>query len=501
MLRHRFFVPTHARKGAPTRRATLMLWTLLVLHTVADAYAADPFLRRTAAVEVMEKVGPAVVNVTTRRQDPAFAPNTGRREEFFRNFLRPRQHGGNTQTLGSGVIIDRERHVLTNAHVIADSNRIRVTLADGREFPARLVGAAPNNDLAVLQIETEEALPWVPPGRSDDLMVGEPVIAIGNPFGLFSNTVTTGVLSAIDRSVTVEGDYYYGFLQTDASINPGNSGGPLLNAEGTLIGINTAIYRGGQGIGLAIPIDAARRVVAELLEHGEIPPPWIGLEFKSLDPGLQTVVQLPDRMSGALVTHVESNSPAERAGMKRGDIVLAIDGHRIERDRSFFEALKTSLVGQKIALQLWREGEILKDQLIAKAKAVQAIEGTYVKIIQTGAGEYGLAALVDLGQLYENLADTLRTSYLPPSLTADQAELYRMGLEDKAYPNEEKAVEAYTQALTKSYELNLYNDNTAFAVRRLGVLRPADFPGLEEDLVTPRFTAKSVVESTFETNL
>jgi len=364
MLRHRFFVPTHARKGAPTRRATLMLWTLLVLHTVADAYAADPFLRRTAAVEVMEKVGPAVVNVTTRRQDPAFAPNTGRREEFFRNFLRPRQHGGNTQTLGSGVIIDRERHVLTNAHVIADSNRIRVTLADGREFPARLVGAAPNNDLAVLQIETEEALPWVPPGRSDDLMVGEPVIAIGNPFGLFSNTVTTGVLSAIDRSVTVEGDYYYGFLQTDASINPGNSGGPLLNAEGTLIGINTAIYRGGQGIGLAIPIDAARRVVAELLEHGEIPPPWIGLEFKSLDPGLQTVVQLPDRMSGALVTHVESDSPAERAGMKRGDIVLAIDGHRIERDRSFFEALKTSLVGQKIALQLWREGEILSVDVI-----------------------------------------------------------------------------------------------------------------------------------------
>ncbi|MAY80929.1 MAG: hypothetical protein CL930_09125 [Deltaproteobacteria bacterium] len=148
-----------------------------------------------------------------------------------------------------------------------------------------------------------------------------------------------------------------------------------------------------------------------------------------------------------------------------------------------------------------KEGEVLKKQLIAKAKAVQAIEGSYLKIIQTGAGEFGLAALVDLGQLYEDLASTLRESYTPPSLTEDQKELYKMGLEDKAYPNEEKAVQAYTQALQKSYELNLYNENTALAVRRLGELRPNDYPGLNEDLLTPRYTSKAVVESTFETNL
>ena len=335
--------------------------------SATPCFAADPFLRRTAAVQAVEKVGPAVVNITTDRPDPRLegfqvgdrAPN-----DFYRDFLQPRGPRPDAQMLGSGVIIDRERHVLTNAHVIAGSSRIRVTLADGREFPASLVGAAPNNDLAVLIIETNEDLPWVPTGVSNDLMVGEPVIAIGNPFGLFSNSVTTGVLSAVDRSVNVEGDYYYGFLQTDASINPGNSGGPLLNAEGTLIGINTAIYKGAQGIGLAIPIDMAKRVIAELLEHGEIPPPWIGLEFQNLDPALRSVMQLPDGVAGALVTKVEHDSPAEVGGMKRGDLVISIDGYRIDRDRSFFEALKTSLVGQPLELEIWREGAIQKVRIV-----------------------------------------------------------------------------------------------------------------------------------------
>ncbi|MFP8870266.1 MAG: trypsin-like peptidase domain-containing protein, partial [Myxococcota bacterium] len=216
--------------GAASRRGrsvaqgvVLALFTAASLFVSTSAFAADPFLRRTAAVEVVERVGPAVVNITTERVEPKRKGfQTGDRvpNDFYRDFLLP--HGGppNVQMLGSGVIIDRERHVLTNAHVIAGASRIRVTLADGREFPASLVGAAPNNDLAVLVIETDEDLPWVPTGTSNDLMVGEPVIAIGNPFGLFSNSVTTGVLSSIDRSVNVEGDYYYGFLQTDASINP-----------------------------------------------------------------------------------------------------------------------------------------------------------------------------------------------------------------------------------------------------------------------------------------
>lgn len=165
------------------------------------------------------------------------------------------------------------------------------------------------------------------------------------------------------------------------------------------------------------------------------------------------------------------------------------------------KAMALSISGPDRPVNDKKEAEILKNQLVGKAKAVQEIEQSYLEIIQTGAGEYGLAALVDLGQLYENLANTLRGAYVPPKLTEDQAELYKMGLEDKAYPNEEKAVQAFTQALQKSYELNLYNENTALAVRQLGVLRPHDYPGLSEDLITPRFTSSSVVESTYETNL
>jgi TolA-binding protein len=164
-------------------------------------------------------------------------------------------------------------------------------------------------------------------------------------------------------------------------------------------------------------------------------------------------------------------------------------------------ALALSISGPDRPMTGKKETEVLKNQLVGKAKAVQEIEQSYLKIIQTGAGEYGLAALVDLGQLYENLATTLRSAYVPPNLTEDQIELYKMGLEDKAYPNEEKAVQAFSQALQKSYELNLYNKNTALAVRQLGVLRPFDYPGLSEDLITPRFTSNSVVESTYETNL
>jgi S1-C subfamily serine protease len=361
--------PSIARNRAqPSAGAAVALICLVAGVTASlPARAADPFLRRTAAVRVVEKVGPSVVNITTDRPDAkseSFKARDANRNNFYRDFLGPRELEPKSQILGSGVIIDQQRHVLTNAHVIAGSNRIRVTLADGREFPASLVGAAPNNDLAVLKIETDEDLPWTPTGVSNDLMVGEPLIAIGNPFGLFSNSVTTGVLSAINRSLVVDGDYYYGLLQTDASIYPGNSGGPLLNAEGTLIGINTAIYKGGQGIGLAIPIDTANRVVAELLEHGEIPPPWIGLTFQNLDPALQTVMKLPEGISGALVTEVSSGSPAEIAGMKRGDLVIGIDGNSVDRDRSFFEALNASLVGQTIELEIWRDGARHKTELV-----------------------------------------------------------------------------------------------------------------------------------------
>ncbi|MDJ0865821.1 MAG: trypsin-like peptidase domain-containing protein [Myxococcota bacterium] len=342
------------------RLRLLLVSCLLVAATVPGARAADPFLRRTAAVQVVERVGPAVVNVTTQVEVQQRSPFSGFGgnpffDRFFRDFFapgRPRE----AQSLGSGVLIDRRRHVLTNAHVVARASRIRVTLADGREFDATLVGADPNNDLAVLEVETDEKLPWVAPGRSDDILVGEPVIAIGNPFGL-SNTVTTGVISAVDRSVRTEDRAFYGFLQTDASINPGNSGGPLLNAEGRLIGINTAIYQGAEGIGFAVPIDVAKRVVEELIEHGAVKPVWLGLELQDLDAQLDAVIDQPRGTRGALVVRVERRGPGDQAGVQRGDLVTRLGRSAVRTARDYYAMLERATPGQDLELELWRDGE------------------------------------------------------------------------------------------------------------------------------------------------
>jgi serine protease Do len=329
----------------------------VLLFAEAPATANDPFLRSTATVRVVKTVGPAVVNITTQRvvgRHRPFQPFAGDPffERFFQDFFEPRAPQ-TTQSLGSGVIIDEAGYVLTNEHVVSRADAIRVTLADGREFEATLVGADPNNDLAVLRLETDDEVPSVAPGSSADLMVGEPVIAIGNPFGL-SNSVTTGVVSAVDRSIRSDDRIFHGFLQTDASINPGNSGGPLLNAIGELIGINTAIYQGAQGIGFAIPIDVAKRVVHELITRGEVAPVWLGLDLQDLDLHLSEMMELPERLSGALVSRVRAGGPAAASGVERGDIITRVDGHPVRGAREFYEILERSTVEQELRLALFR---------------------------------------------------------------------------------------------------------------------------------------------------
>jgi len=354
----------------------LRIASLLALLALAGgaypAAAGDPFLRRTAAVEVVQRVGPSVVNITTETEVRQASPFEGFRgdplfQRFFQDFFDPGMPR-TAQSLGSGVIIDKDGHVLTNEHVVGRANRIQVTLSDGRDFEARLVGADPNNDLAVLKIDTPEKLPWVAPGSSGDLLVGEPVIAIGNPFGL-SNTVTTGVISALDRSIRSSDDRaFYGFIQTDASINPGNSGGPLLNAEGTLIGVNTAIYQGAQGIGFAIPIDVARRVVDQLLAHGAVAPVWLGIELQNLDANLHEALELPRGTKGALVSGVASGSPAAQAGVRRGDLVTRVSGHALETARDFFAIVEGATPGQEVEIELLRTGQ--KRSVTARAEAI-----------------------------------------------------------------------------------------------------------------------------------
>jgi serine protease Do len=370
------------------------------LLSAASAGAADPFLRHTATVEAVQKVGPAVVNIMTERlvQQSPFQPFLGLpdADRFFSDLFE-RGASRTVQSLGSGVLIDAQRHVLTNEHVIDRATRIRVQLADARQFEATLVGADPNNDLAVLKVETQEALPWITPGTSDDLLVGEPVIAIGNPFGL-SNTVTTGVISAKERSLRTENRVFHGFLQTDASINPGNSGGPLLNAEGNLVGINTAIYGGAQGIGFAIPIDVAKRIVGDLIEHGVVAPIWLGLDVQNLDAKLQELFKVPDRVSGALVSGVRPGGPAEGASVRRGDIVTRVEKQAVHGAREFYELLGHVTVGDEIELEVFREGAVRSTKLTAAALPEGAIAELTeqllgLKLVARSGGAFGVESV------------------------------------------------------------------------------------------------------------
>jgi serine protease Do len=382
------------RPGAVRVRAVVPC-LLAACILAPSVWAADPFLRRTAAVQVVETAGPAVVNITTehiiRAQSPFRSYRANPFWDRYFNELFDRRATQTLESLGSGVLISPTGHVLTNEHVIARASRIRILLADGREFDAEIVGADPSNDLAVLQVKTDSPLPWIAPGTSADVMVGEPVIAIGNPFGL-SNTVTTGVISAIDRSIRANDHTFHGFLQTDASINPGNSGGPLLNAEGSLIGINSAIFNGAEGIGFAIPIDVATRVVAELIEHGEVLPVTLGIDFQDLAPALREVMELPEEIRGALINRVQPGGPAERAGIRRGDVVARLDGRRISSARQLFEMLESVTPDQALELELWRDSRTITANVAAERipdniaeQLTSRLMGLSLKI-QPGAG-------------------------------------------------------------------------------------------------------------------
>ncbi len=341
-----------------------LLWLLIaaVLPAGATSAPADP-RRRTAIVEAVELAQPAVVNIATEEiseeRDPVF-------DKYFREFfeLRPPNRRFRRASLGSGVMVRADGFVVTNAHVVTRGQRIRVVLADEREFEARLIGTDNDADLAVLKIEGLN-FPYLAFGTAADLMIGEPVIAIGNPFG-FSHSVTTGVVSAINRSLRTPKRSFFDFIQTDASINPGNSGGPLLDATGELVGINTAIYQGAQNIGFAIPAERANEVVRQLIEHGEVRPGWLGLQVQALDPELAQALDL-DVEHGALVSWVDAAGPAAEAGIARGDVVVEIDGHRAKEADAVEERLLAVPEGGRLQLKLQRGSEAFTARITASS--------------------------------------------------------------------------------------------------------------------------------------
>lgn len=323
---------------------------------------AHEFSRETAVVKAVRDVSPAVVNISSavqvrKRTSPfsGFGLNPFF-EEFFKDFFDPRFEGRRKYTsLGSGVIIDGKKGlILTNAHVIQKTGTIKVVLKDEREFEARIIGADPDSDLAVLKIDSEQVLPAIKMGSSEDLMIGETVIAIGNPFG-FSHTVTTGVISAINRSIRAEDREYHDFIQIDASINPGNSGGPLLNINGDLIGINTAIYAKAQGIGFAIPIGKAQKIISDLIQYGEVIQAWIGITVQNIDEKLARYLKVAAK-KGVIVTSVEPESPAQKAGLQEGDIVLAVGDKKVDSIGDYQSFAKGLAAGNKMQATIWRDG-------------------------------------------------------------------------------------------------------------------------------------------------
>jgi len=330
-------------------RRMLFVTIVLLLFSV-PLHAAD---RRTPVVQVVEKAGPAVVNIRTeqvvRRSggSPFFGFSDPLFDEFFKQLAPPRVY--KTQSLGSGVIIDAKGHVLTNAHVIEKASKIFVALPDSsREIEAELVGEAADIDLAVLKIKGAKPYPFLKPGRSDDLMAGETVVAIGNPLGL-GHSITTGVVSAKVRRIPMDYENFSVFIQTDALINPGNSGGPLLNINGELIGINTAIAQQAQGIGFAIPIDEVKRVLPDLMKRGKLRHPYhgilpapVGKEFESSTSG------------GVLVSGIDKGSPAERAGIAFGDVIVALDGIPVGSPAEMQALLNTYIPGNSLRLQIKR---------------------------------------------------------------------------------------------------------------------------------------------------
>ena len=353
-------------------------WVIFVFAVMGPplAFADERYNRRTPLVRAVEKVSPAVVNIYTTEisrsaRNPFRGFGNNLFDQFFKDFLPPTAN--QKRSLGSGVLINGEGFILTNEHVIAKAAKIHVVLSDKQEFDASVIGSDIKSDLAIIKINSGKLLPYIEMGRSDDLMVGEQVLAIGDPFGL-RHTVTTGIISALNRNIRAgKNKVYSDFIQVDASINPGNSGGPLLNINGSLIGINTAIFQKAEGIGFAIPIDHARRIVDELIHYGKVRRGWLGVSVQELDTQLLRHFQL-DWQKGVLVVGVADRSSAGKADLKRGDIIIAIDDYEV-RDKSDFRGRMASYtVDSVIRFSILRDGKMIERKV-----RVTSIPKGYVK--------------------------------------------------------------------------------------------------------------------------
>jgi serine protease Do len=369
-------------------RALPALWAILAgLSLLAASSPALALGRPDSFADLVVQVSPAVVNVRTvktvkRPTMPELFQHPGRQggpqggpdeempdlHEFFRRFFGPNGPGGQMpkefkqRSLGSGVIVDPAGYVLTNNHVVAEADDITVALKGGEELKAEIVGRDKKTDLALLKIKASRELAFLPLGDSESVRVGDWVLAMGNPFGL-ENTVTAGIISAKGRIIGA--GPYDDFLQTDASINPGNSGGPLINLQGEVVGINTAIVAQGQGIGFAIPVNLARDVMQQLRSKGKVVRGWMGVYIQQVTKELAEKFKL-DGTEGVLVADVVKGGPADKAGIERGDVIVEFNGKPLKDWHSLPRLVAEVPVGQDVKLKVLREG---------KARTITAVVG------------------------------------------------------------------------------------------------------------------------------
>ena len=345
---------------------------------------AAPVDLSNAIADVAQKAMPAVVHIeVTQRVEVPSPPGPFESDPFFRYFFGPppgpRTHKKELRGIGSGMVLDGEGHILTNFHVISGASKITVKTSAGEEFEAKVLGSDPKTDLAVIRIKAAKNIPSLAFGDSDRLRVGEWVVAIGNPRGL-EQTVTAGIISAKHRVGVLDPSNYQDYIQTDAAINPGNSGGPLLNLSGEVIGVNAAIVSesgGFEGIGFAIPSNMAKAVAEAIVKHGKVVRGWLGVAVQELTNPLAKTLNAKGT-KGALVTGVTTGGPAEKAGIKKGDVIVSFDGIPLEGVNDFRNRLATGRIGKTVEIGLLRKGETV---------AVQASIAAYKPTPQQTAAE------------------------------------------------------------------------------------------------------------------
>ena len=365
-------------------------------------------------VPVVKAVMPAVVNISTKRtirsqgadvpsqfqDDPFFRQFFG--DDFFHRFHMPRER--RESSLGSGVIVDSAGYIITNNHVVAKADEIKVLLNDKREFSGKVVGTDPKSDIAIVKINAKD-LPVIPWGDSDKLEVGEYVLAIGNPFGL-NQTVTQGIVSAVGRANVGIADYE-DFIQTDAAINPGNSGGALVNARGQLVGINTAIFSrsgGYMGIGFAVPSNMTRAVMESLIKTGKVVRGWLGVSIQEVTPDLAKQFGMKESR-GALVSEVIPDSPAAAAGLQSGDIITAFNGKPVDSPSTLRNTVAQTLVGMKVKVEVLRDKKTvsLEVKIAEQPKDIAQAEGESV----LGNGKDTVLSGVEVRNLTPDIARQL----------------------------------------------------------------------------------------------